>query len=179
MDRESFARASQIVIAASTRVCLEDRAAELGRELQESDVERMTWAMVQLVGQAGAVDYTRALQTLHRIGREVAQFLTRYDVLLTPTLATPPVALGELSLSREDVPALMERLLETIGFTQLFNAAGVPAMSVPLHWNAEGLPIGVQFAGRFGDEATLFRLAAQLEAARPWFDRRPAGTSGR
>jgi len=99
--------------------------------------------------------------------------MERYDVLLTPTMATPPLPLGVLSLSNPDFGEVLGQLLMTIGFTQLFNAAGNPAMSVPLAWNDAGLPIGVQFAGRFGDEATLFRLAGQLEQARPWFDRRP------
>ena len=123
--------------------------------------------------QGSAADYAGALRGMHRIGREVSRFLERYDVLLTPTMATPPLPLGRLALTRSDFPGLVTDLARTIGFTQLFNASGHPAMSVPLSWNAAGLPIGVQFAGRFGDEATLFRLAAQLESARPWFLRRP------
>ena len=81
--------------------------------------------------------------------------------------------LGELALTNPDTLALMETLKASIGYTQLMNAAGNPAMSVPLHWNGDGLPIGVQFASPFGDEATLFRLAAQLEQSRPWFEKRP------
>jgi Asp-tRNA(Asn)/Glu-tRNA(Gln) amidotransferase A subunit family amidase len=107
------------------------------------------------------------------VGRRVAAFLEEVDLLLTPTMCTPPAQLGELSLSTSDLMALLRRLMASTGFTQLFNIAGNPAISVPLHWNAAGLPIGVQFAGRFGDEATLFRLAAELERARPWFERRP------
>jgi len=118
----------------------------------------------------------------------------RIDVLLTPTLAQPPVPIGALQPGAGERAAM--RVVNALGagwllraagtaqvlasktfawmpYTTLFNATGQPAMSVPLHWNAGGLPIGMQFAGRFGDEATLLRLAGQLERARPWAHRRP------
>ena len=95
-------------------------------------------------------------------------------MLLSPTMAVPPLELGRLSLDREDQAAYRDDIVRTIGFTSLFNAAGNPAMSVPLYWNDEGLPIGLQFAGRHADESLLFRLAGQLESARPWADRRPS-----
>jgi amidase len=88
-------------------------------------------------------------------------------------MATPPVALGLLSLSNPNPGESLGALFQTVGFTQLANATGNPAMSVPLSWDADGLPIGAQFMARMNDEATLFRLAAQLEEARPWFSRRP------
>ena len=92
---------------------------------------------------------------------------------LSPTMATPPLPLGVLSLSNPDLAAQGQAVLKTVGYTQLANAAGNPAMSVPLYWNDAEVPIGVQFIARMDDEATLFRLAGQLEAARPWFQRRP------
>ena len=88
-------------------------------------------------------------------------------------MATPPHPLGLLSLSNPDRAAQTTAILQTVGYTQLANATGHPAMSVPLFWNQEGLPIGSHFVGRFGDEATLFSLAAQLEQARPWADKKP------
>jgi amidase len=100
-------------------------------------------------------------------------FFETYDALLTPTLAEPPVELGVLDMMSQDLAAYTERLWRFTPFTYAFNVTGQPAMSVPLSWNAAGLPIGVHFVGRYGDEATLFRLAAQLEEARPWADRRP------
>ena len=87
-------------------------------------------------------------------------------------MATPPADLGKLSLSNPDVPEFIQALAESTAFTQLFNASGNPSASLPLHWNAQGLPVGTQITGRFGDEATLFQLAAQLEQAEPWSDRR-------
>jgi len=173
VDRDLLARSSGTIIGASQRATLVERAAELGREMTADDVEPLTWLIAEQGRQAGAADYVAAVRGIHRLGREVARFLERYDVLITPTMATPPLPLGRLALTRSDFAGLVTDLARTIGFTQLFNASGHPAMSVPLHWNADGLPIGVQFAGRFGDEATLFRLAAQLESARPWFLRRP------
>jgi len=173
IDHEALGRSAQVIIAASVRTALLERAEALGRDFTSEDVEPMTFLMAESVKQAGATDYLHATRVIHGLGRQVAGFLERYDVLLTPTMATPPLPLGRLALTRSDIPGLMSDLARTIGFTQLFNASGNPAMSVPLAWNATGLPIGVQFAARFGDEATLFRLAGQLEAARPWFDRRP------
>jgi Asp-tRNA(Asn)/Glu-tRNA(Gln) amidotransferase A subunit family amidase len=129
--------------------------------------------MVELAGRISGPDYVLMLNRLHGISREIAAFFETYDVLLTPTLAEPPVKLGVLDMMSEDLDAYSERLWRFTPFTYPFNVTGQPAMSVPLAWNGEGLPIGVHFVGRYGDEATLFRLAGQLEAARPWADRRP------
>jgi amidase/6-aminohexanoate-cyclic-dimer hydrolase len=174
IDAEAFRKATGTIISANLRATCEDRAATLGREFGPDDLEPVTYAMATGAAQTGAAEYARSIRVIHAIGRQVAGFLERYDVLLTPTMATPPLPLGVLSLSNPDFGEFLGGLLKTVGFTQLFNAAGNPAMSVPLAWNAAGLPIGMQFAGRYGDEATLFRLAGQLEQARPWFDRRPS-----
>ena len=174
IDTETFRQATGTIIAANLRANVEDRAATLGRDFGADDLEPVTYVTVVGAAETGAAEYARAIRVIHGVGRQVAGFLERYDVLLTPTMATPPLPLGVLSLSNPDLGEFLGNLLKTIAFTQLFNASGNPAMSVPLAWNAAGLPIGVQFAGRFGDEATLFRLAAQLEQARPWFDRLPS-----
>ncbi len=177
IDPERMAEATSALSGANTLATLEDRARALGRPLAEGDVEPMTWAMLERARSLDAATYARALRGMHAIGREVAAFFENHDVLLTPTMATPPLRLGSpLALSHTDTQEHIDCLLPTIGYTQLFNASGNPAMSVPLCWNGAGLPIGVQFAGRFGDEATLLRLAGQLEEARPWGSRRPART---
>jgi amidase len=136
-------------------------------------VEPLTWALAEMGGQYSAADYLQALTTLQRISRLVADFLVDYDVWLTPTLAEPPVPLGTFDSPPDDPLRGFRRAMEFVPFTPICNITGQPAMSVPLFWNAEDLPIGTHFIGRFGDEATLFRLASQLEQARPWADRRP------
>jgi Asp-tRNA(Asn)/Glu-tRNA(Gln) amidotransferase A subunit family amidase len=103
----------------------------------------------------------------------MARFQQDWDVILSPTLAREPLPLGVCSLARRDVDAYFREIASVSPFTSIANVTGQPAMSVPLHWSRRGLPIGVMFAGRFGDEATLFRLAGQLEQARPWAGRRP------
>ena len=174
IDSAQLAPATGAIVGANILSLLEDRARVLGRPFAEGDVEPATYKMAKRAESAGAALYARSIRALHAAGREVAAFLERYDVILTPTLATPPLLLGgALTLTHPDPEDHLNSTLRMIGYTQLFNASGHPAMSVPLCWNEAGLPIGVQFAARFGDEATLLRLAAQLEEARPWFERRP------
>ncbi len=110
---------------------------------------------------------------MHRTGRVVAPFFRTYDILLTPTMCRPPHPLGVIDMMTEDDAGYTQAVLSTIAFTSLWNACGNPAMSVPLGWSRDGLPLGVQFVAPFGDEAALFRLGAQLEAAAPWAHRRP------
>jgi amidase len=174
IDAHEHGKASHIIIAANTRRALEAHGANRGRDPSADDVEAVTWSMAEFGRTATASDYAHALVSIHRIGRVVARFFCRFDILLTPTQCKPPPKLGTLAMTGADPEAYMQAILGTIAFTALFNACGNPAMSVPLHWSANGLPIGVQFVGPFGDEATLLRLAAQLETARPWGDRRPA-----
>jgi len=173
VDAKLLGEATLIIIGANVRAALEARAGALGRELAAGDVERLTWARATEGNTARAADYARSIGVVHRTGRVVARFFTRYDILLSPTMCQPPYPLGVLDLMSDDAEAYMRAILGAIGFTSLFNSAGGPAMSVPLAWSRAGLPIGVQFAAPFGDEATLFRLGAQLETTQPWAERRP------
>lgn len=174
VDARALGLATSTIIAVDTHAALTQRAEALGRPLAEEDVEPGTWAMASLGASRRGADLLAATRTIHAAGRQLADHLTRFDLVLSPTMAVPPVRLGVLSPSNPDRAEQLGTLLRSVGFTQLGNATGSPAMSVPLFWSESGLPIGAQFMGRRDDEATLFRLAAQLEAARPWFDRRPA-----
>ncbi len=137
-------------------------------------VEPLTWALNEMSAQSSAADYILALQTLQSISREVARFFQDTDVLLTPTLAEPPLPLGSFDSPPDNPLHGFTRSIAYACFTPVCNMTGQPGMSVPLFWNADNLPVGSHFIGRFGDEATLFRLAAQLEEARPWASRRPS-----
>jgi amidase len=117
-----------------------------------------------------------AINAVHRTGRAIASFFTGYDMWLTPTMCTPPHKLVEISMMTADIEAYLQAVGGDGAFTSPFNVSGNPAMSVPLHGSSDGLPIGVQFVAPFGDEATLFRFATQLETAQPWANRRPAHT---
>jgi amidase len=139
----------------------------------QDQFEPLTWALYEMGRQHSASSYLLSLTFLQRMARNIARFFLKYDVLLTPTLAEPPVPLGSFDSPPENPLQGLRRAETFVPFTPICNATGQPAMSVPLYWNAQGLPVGVHFVGRFGDEATLFRLAAQLESARPWASRRP------
>jgi amidase len=114
---------------------------------------------------------------LHGIGRRFAAFFADYDILLSPVAAQPPELLGTSDTMSDDAEAFVDHLFHLLCFTRQFNVTGGPAPAIPLYWTHEGLPVGVQFAADFGREALLFRLAAQLEQARPWRDRRPGASN--
>ena len=145
-----------------------------GRSAHEDEVERITWLTAKMGEKVSGADYVRATQTAHRLGRQMAAFHSQWDVLLTPGLATPPVKLGWIDMTMNDIDEYWRRVFALSPFTVWFNITGQPALMLPLGQTASGLPLAVQLVGRYGDEATLFRLGAQLETARPWFGRKPA-----
>jgi amidase len=144
-----------------------------GADAKPEDFEILTWALYERGLEVSAGQYLAAISQLQMLGRVVANFHQRYDVWLTPTLGQPPVELGYIESTPEQPMLGFERAAEFVPYTPLQNVTGQPAMNVPLFWNDAGLPIGTHFVGRYGEEDTLFRLAAQLEEARPWAQRRP------
>jgi len=173
IDAHRFGQAFIATWAAGCAAVIDGMAFLTSRPATEEQFEPLTWALYQMGQQVKGPNYVLGQTMLQRSARTIARFMQRYDVWLTPTLAEPPLLLGSFDSPPEDPLAGLRRAVEFVPFTGIANATGQPAMSVPLMWNADGLPVGVHFFGRFGDEATLFRLAAQLEAARPWCDRRP------
>jgi|SRR5579871_653208 len=132
--------------------------------------EGLTWGMYEAGRRVGASDYLLAKDTLQRASREAARFHETHDLWLTPTLGTPPMKNGVFDVEERDIYKGFLPLFEYVPFTAFQNVTGQPAINLPLFWNGEGLPVGVQFAAPFGDEAMLFRLARQLEEAAPWSD---------
>ncbi len=172
LDLVALRPMNAMIAAANTARTLGLRWKALGREPNAKDVESVTWAVYQRGLKVSGVEYVDAIAAVHAAGRKLAAFLANWDVLLTTTLPAPPPKLGYFD-QNGDVQTFTERVTEYLSITPLHNATGTPAMSVPLHWTPEGLPVGVHFAGRYGEKAMLLRLAAQLEAAAPWFDRLP------
>jgi len=144
-----------------------------GRPAREGEVERVTWSTARLGDRLTAADYVRATQAAHKLGRQMAAFHADWDVLLTPGLAMLPPPLGWIDMMLDDVDEYWRRVFDFSPFTVWFNLTGQPALMLPLATGEGGLPVAVQLVARFGDEATLFRLGGQLEAARPWLGRRP------
>jgi amidase len=144
----------------------------IGRKADSSVLEPFSLGMAELVGNLKPGQLEAAVGRLKAASQAYDVWLTRYDVILSPVLGSPPVELGFVSGS---VPfeELQVRLMNYVGYTPVQNVAGAPAMSVPLHWTADGLPVGAHFAARIGQEKLLFELAYQLEAAQPWAHRKP------
>jgi len=149
-----------------------------GRTPAPEMFEPLTWALIEMGRGFNAAQYLIALTALQGVARDFARRFQEYDLWLTPTVAEPPPPLGTFDSPPDNPLYGIVRAAAFVPFTPVCNITGQPAMNVPLHWNEEGLPVGVQFMARFGDEATLFRLAAQLEEARPWAGRRPPVSAG-
>jgi amidase len=195
LDGKALGRSYLSMLYGEVAADLDDLGRFLGRPVRPSDVETATWTLGRLGRCEPAAALAAARRLWGRAARTMGRFHQTYDLYLTPTTAQPPARIGELrpAVWEDGVLRMLGRLafggwllrrsgvIEPIAFqnmartpfTQLANFTGQPAMSVPLHWTRAGLPCGVHFMARIGDEATLFRLAAQLEQARPWFHRRP------
>ena len=195
IDGLAFARDFVTHVAVATATELETCEQAIGRRATRADVHTETWLIAMIGRTVSAIELTKARQRLFAAARGVLAFYERYDILLTPTLGRAPIRHGELRppkaeaviqelIARADLRAVLKipklidamaaRVFDFVPFTPVANVTGQPSMSVPLSWNAAGLPIGSMFTARLGDEATLFQLAAQLEQAKPWADRRPS-----
>lgn len=189
-----LAQAFLAMICGELRGDIVDAETHLGRRASAGSLEPATWALALLGEQLTAAEFVQAIRVMEREARRIGPFFDQWDMLLTPTVAAPPVPIGSLQPSAAERVQLAvlgrlrakrllrfggvlrraaEEVFQFIPWTPVFNVTGQPAMSVPLHWTAEGLPVGVHFVGRPADEAALFRLAGQLEQARPWADRLP------
>jgi amidase len=145
-----------------------------GQSIGPDDVEPLTWALAEQGRGHSAAAYLEAMEYAQQVGRSGAEWWAGHDLLLTPTMALPPAPIGEIGNGDEEMPLMpIVRATPYAIFTAGFNASGQPAISLPLHWSEDGLPIGVQLVAAYGREDLLIRVAAQLEQAQPWADRWP------
>lgn len=193
-DHRAATRAFLVLLSARVRHFTLGAEAVTGEVPYRAGFEPATWAMGLIDATHPPGSHAAALATQARITERMAAFMGGYDAVLTPTLAGPPLRIGATALSLSErlavgalnqfpVRRMAQAMLAQIAgatfawaaYTALFNMTGQPAMSVPLAWNGDGVPVGVQLAGRLGEDAGLLQLAAQLERARPWWGRRPPG----
>jgi amidase len=194
IDGEEYSLRFLTVVAGQMRADMEEAAQAAGKKVSPDDFDITTFGTGLFGTILKASDYVHAFRYLQRVSREIGRFFEQYDVLLTPVLNQPPVKIGALKPSASEqtqlkliartrqtwileamniIKPLAAQTFEFVPWTPVFNVTGQPAMSVPLHWNDEGLPIGMHFVGKWGEEGTLYRLAGQLEKAKPWFDKAP------
>jgi Asp-tRNA(Asn)/Glu-tRNA(Gln) amidotransferase A subunit family amidase len=173
VDMAALVSAMGVVIAGNLYQGVMARYKELDRHSDGIGVEHVTWDMVRAAERLSAADYAGAVTAFHMAGRSLGRFFEGHDLVMSATMRNPPGPLGSVKTGEWDMEELFEAAKEEMPITPLFNQTGCPAMSVPLHWTADNLPIGVHFGAAYGREDRLFRLAAQLEEAQPWFDRVP------
>jgi len=172
-DLPSFMDVFMRTAAVCTAMAIDIFQLLLGRPATENDIEKFTWEGIQMGRAISGVQHARDIDTFRLLGRQIAEISTPFDVVITPTMSNPPAKLGTYSQSRYSLEEIKIPLFSAALYTAPINVSGQPAISLPLHWTADGLPVGVQCIGRYAEEGTLLRLAAQIEQARPWIDRKP------
>ena len=175
-DTDAMMMAWCRIVACGTALWIDTKLAKLGRDLAEDDVEPLARSAREYAKTLSGADYLEAVETVHDYGREVAAFFEYFDLLVTPTMAEPPVRIGRFAHDRTDYLDYRmgsDGIFAYSPYTAAFNATGQPAASVPLFWSQDGLPIGVHLAARFGADLELMTICAELERARPWVSRRP------
>ena len=175
LDEIDFTRHFLDLIAANAAATIEQLGRQFGRKMTAEDFEPWTWSFVTSSARISVADYLIGLQWLQVWSRRVASWWSDgFDLLLTPTIAEPPVVLGTVGMVPDNPRAGFDRVTNLIPFTPPFNVTGQPAISVPLCWNAAGLPIGIQLVAELGREDLLIQVASQLEQAQPWRERKPS-----
>jgi len=191
---ESFIESYATLVAADVAAVLRSAKQLVGREATGDDVELATWILARMGEALSGADVTEALWNAQVFSRHWLEWSSHFDVLLTPTVGVPPLPIGAYKLSalqrqglklltalpagallsqKPKVVEAFQPVFDAAPYTMVANVTGQPSMSLPLHWTEDGLPMGMLFTARIGDEATLFRLAGQLERARPWAGRVP------
>jgi amidase len=197
INSAEVARAYIIVISGEIAASIKRFSDALGHKPNRRDLERQTAVVCHIGEHMSAADFAWASHVLDNASRHMAGFFKDYDVLMTPTMPSEPPLIGECApsffeqslleiLTYVPFSSLLHKAIEHAAtrnfsfypFTPIFNISGQPAMSVPLYWDKQGLPVGIQFAGKTGDEATLLQLAHQLEQALPWMDKKPVLVAG-
>ncbi|MEM7663498.1 MAG: amidase [Pseudomonadota bacterium] len=175
LDGAALSKGLPMTVAAAMAMIKTSREAELGRTIGPDDFETVTLRLAELGETVPMAELMRANQAAINAGIDFDRFMTegRYDVILAPTLARKPDPLGILGLSPENMKANGEAVASFAPWCAVFNQTGAPAMSVPLHWTDDGVPLGMMFGARCGEESLLYTLAGQLERTEPWANKRP------
>jgi len=173
LNYQILAQLFETVYSAGAALSIEATRLLTGAEPTPDKFETFTWKMYQRGRQISAPQYLIAQALLQQSSRQFAALFESYDLFLTPTLGQPPLRIGTIDFMSPATTLLDEKMTNFAAGCPVYNITGQPAISLPLYWNREGLPIGVMFGGRYGDEATLLQLAGQLEQAQPWIGRKP------
>jgi amidase len=173
VDMDQVGGALRVLFTSNAMASINLMAFATGRKPSPEFFEPLTWALYEEGKETSGAQYQIAVTVMQMASRKIAAFFEDYDAWISPTLGAPPAPLGTIDANETNLDKAIETLLDYVPFTPVFNMTGQPAVSLPLHANDDGLPIGVHVVGRFGDEGLLYRLSGQLEKECPWIDRKP------